>query len=101
MRSWNARGFASRVAYDDLRRPTHAFVTPPSASEIVVTRTVWGESLPSPAITNHRTRPYRVYDGAGEMTSVAFDFKGNLLAQQRSEERRVGKECRSRWSPYH
>src|SRR2546427_11258527 len=23
------------------------------------------------------------------------------LAQQRSEERRVGKECRSRWSPYH
>ena len=23
------------------------------------------------------------------------------LTQQRSEERRVGKECRSRWSPYH
>ena len=23
------------------------------------------------------------------------------LAYQRSEERRVGKECRSRWSPYH
>src|SRR2546430_9781529 len=23
------------------------------------------------------------------------------LAQLRSEERRVGKECRSRWSPYH
>ena len=28
-----------------------------------------------------------------------FDWlKNNLL---RSEERRVGKECRSRWSPYH
>src|SRR2546430_13160724 len=24
-----------------------------------------------------------------------------LPAQERSEERRVGKECRSRWSPYH
>ena len=24
-----------------------------------------------------------------------------LLESQRSEERRVGKECRSRWSPYH
>ena len=24
-----------------------------------------------------------------------------LLAIMRSEERRVGKECRSRWSPYH
>ena len=27
----------------------------------------------------------------------AFD----LLSRNRSEERRVGKECRSRWSPYH
>ena len=26
---------------------------------------------------------------------------GLLLAAHRSEERRVGKECRSRWSPYH
>src|SRR2546430_15639861 len=25
----------------------------------------------------------------------------NLLSNARSEERRVGKECRSRWSPYH
>ena len=25
----------------------------------------------------------------------------SLLTQTRSEERRVGKECRSRWSPYH
>ena len=24
-----------------------------------------------------------------------------ISARQRSEERRVGKECRSRWSPYH
>ena len=25
----------------------------------------------------------------------------NVLWKARSEERRVGKECRSRWSPYH
>ena len=30
--------------------------------------------------------------------TVAFE---NLFAAERSEERRVGKECRSRWSPYH
>ena len=24
-----------------------------------------------------------------------------LISKNRSEERRVGKECRSRWSPYH
>ena len=27
--------------------------------------------------------------------------RGNLEFMLRSEERRVGKECRSRWSPYH
>src|SRR2546430_6787024 len=26
---------------------------------------------------------------------------GSDFADERSEERRVGKECRSRWSPYH
>ena len=31
---------------------------------------------------------------------VAFIVPG-LLPNERSEERRVGKECRSRWSPYH
>ena len=25
----------------------------------------------------------------------------NIIGDTRSEERRVGKECRSRWSPYH
>ena len=28
-------------------------------------------------------------------------FLATLLDTDRSEERRVGKECRSRWSPYH
>ena len=28
-------------------------------------------------------------------------FKGTEKRKARSEERRVGKECRSRWSPYH
>ena len=31
-----------------------------------------------------------------------IDFKlGEQIYIKRSEERRVGKECRSRWSPYH
>ena len=28
-------------------------------------------------------------------------FAGFMRDAERSEERRVGKECRSRWSPYH
>ena len=33
---------------------------------------------------------------AGLLNEEIIDMNG-----QRSEERRVGKECRSRWSPYH
>ena len=32
---------------------------------------------------------------------VFFDAENIKLDEPRSEERRVGKECRSRWSPYH
>ena len=35
----------------------------------------------------------------GEYTALFAD--GAVSAACRSEERRVGKECRSRWSPYH
>src|SRR2546430_17691985 len=40
------------------------------------------------------------------LREVAGDFPitgaaGLSLGEMRSEERRVGKECRSRWSPYH
>ena len=30
-----------------------------------------------------------------------IDYKDVPRLRKRSEERRVGKECRSRWSPYH
>ena len=37
-------------------------------------------------------------------SSSAREFKSDIqipIKRSRSEERRVGKECRSRWSPYH
>ena len=33
--------------------------------------------------------------------TVDFEVTEAVINQNRSEERRVGKECRSRWSPYH
>ena len=83
LRTWNERGFTSRMVYDTLRRPTHHFVTPPSASETLVARTVWGEDATSPEDDNLRTRVLRVYDAAGELTNEEYDFKGNLLRQSR------------------
>src|SRR5256885_15570313 len=40
---------------------------------------------------------------AGTMapTEGEVEVHGRVAAMLRSEERRVGKECRSRWSPYH
>ena len=35
------------------------------------------------------------------LSLLRFTNYTNLVATDRSEERRVGKECRSRWSPYH
>src|SRR2546429_9952241 len=40
-----------------------------------------------------RNRPIEVRDSLGIASATTYDA--------RSEERRVGKECRSRWSPYH
>ena len=37
----------------------------------------------------------------GRMLERRFGRRSEILPAQRSEERRVGKECRSRWSPYH
>ena len=40
---------------------------------------------------------YALVSSFGFRTTVV----GNAMQDTRSEERRVGKECRSRWSPYH
>ena len=45
-----------------------------------------------------------VYQQVQQEVGLGEDFDARILAQvetPRSEERRVGKECRSRWSPYH
>src|SRR2546422_4929260 len=46
-----------------------------------------------------RTRVEERLEGVGESDGLRELM--NLLPLERSEERRVGKECRSRWSPYH
>ena len=43
---------------------------------------------------------FLIFLSSANTNSVLKSFN-TILALTRSEERRVGKECRSRWSPYH
>src|SRR2546426_851568 len=48
-----------------------------------------------------RPLPYPQSDRLAWISEVIPALNAELAASGRSEERRVGKECRSRWSPYH
>src|SRR5256886_13588634 len=64
---------------------------------------VAGEIADTPGVHGIALAPDlgRGYISAGRAgVIVVFDLK-TLARLKRSEERRVGKECRSRWSPYH
>ena len=47
-----------------------------------------------------RFRPY-IRDALTEVVGEGLRAYEAVINNLRSEERRVGKECRSRWSPYH
>ena len=79
---------------------------------------VAGFTLINEVLTNFGSSAVGVFDTAGKAVGAFFailramvhdavsllgslgDYLGST-AHKRSEERRVGKECRSRWSPYH
>src|SRR5689334_21657650 len=78
-----------RAAAQAFQQPTVIYAGPPQQSAPV--RTAYVE----------RSRM-----GGGFIEFLFGDPQGGrgaqpMYQQQRSEERRVGKECRSRWSPYH
>ena len=41
------------------------------------------------------------FENPEKLKTIAIDEPTMSMLFTRSEERRVGKECRSRWSPYH
>ena len=61
-----------------------------------------GLSLGTPYyISPEQASADRTLDARSDIYSLACVLYEMLAGEPRSEERRVGKECRSRWSPYH
>src|SRR3712207_9453790 len=65
-----------------------------AAERLDTLRTPEGGALPPNALAEPRRDMAR-------LRFVAEQIRQIEEARERSEERRVGKECRSRWSPYH
>jgi RHS repeat-associated protein len=81
--AWDSRNHRFRTAHDPLRRPTDAFLSEGGESELLVARTVYGETRPDPEAHNLRGKAVQLFDQAGVVTSDSYDFKGNLLGSSR------------------
>ena len=81
--AWDSRGHQFRTTYDSLRRPLQVFLQEGGATELLVGRTVYGETRPNPEAKNQRGKVVQLFDQAGAVTSDDYDFKGNLLSSQR------------------
>src|SRR3546814_12620695 len=93
--------FRSRTAAKTVARSVHVWISSPYSSCVVVKR--W-------SVTRRSISPVRILHlqlsqrgEHGQLASAGGDV-GALVEDDRSEERRVGKECvstcRYRWSPY-
>ena len=56
---------------------------------------------PSPVVELNRAVAVAMAFGPAEGLALVDALPSEPALRHRSEERRVGKECRSRWSPYH
>src|SRR2546426_11863145 len=61
---------------------------------------LWSARLDQHWNTNNNSF-LRVSVSPSLITGIQVNAQNQNFGQNRSEERRVGKECRSRWSPYH
>lgn len=81
--AWDSRDHQIRTTYDPLRRPIESHLREGTGPELLVVRTVYGESRTNPEANNLRAKTVEVFDQAGVVTSDEYDFKGNLLRSQR------------------
>ena len=70
-----ANGHRIEQDYDDLRRPTHLWVTTPDGDHYVREAILYSEDAPTP-IVNGAGQPWRIFDPCGMVETPGYDFKG-------------------------
>ncbi|MEJ2765234.1 SpvB/TcaC N-terminal domain-containing protein [Photobacterium sp. MCCC 1A19761] len=81
--AWDSRRHRFRSAYDVLQRPTESYLLGGAGPEVLLGRSVYGESPANPEANNLRGKVVELSDQAGVVTSDRYDFKGNLLSSAR------------------
>ncbi|KAF1844451.1 SpvB-domain-containing protein [Cucurbitaria berberidis CBS 394.84] len=77
----NSRGIQRRSVYDALRRRIKTYVRERGASsEILWSKTIYGEMEVKAESKNLRGRIYTVSDQSGMRSNLEYDFKGNCIA---------------------
>ncbi|HVG33225.1 MAG TPA: SpvB/TcaC N-terminal domain-containing protein [Pyrinomonadaceae bacterium] len=79
---WDSRAQQLRTVYDALRRAVETYLREGAGAELMIGRSVYGETLPDPEATNLRKQVAQIFDQAGVVSSE-YDFKGNLLNSRR------------------
>ncbi|HKP11146.1 MAG TPA: toxin TcdB middle/C-terminal domain-containing protein [Blastocatellia bacterium] len=80
--AWDSRAQQVRTAYDPLRRPVETYLREGPGPELLIGRSVYGETLPDPEAANLREKVAQIFDQAGVLSND-YDFKGNLLSSRR------------------
>ncbi len=93
IRGWDSRLHIVTSKYDVLHRRTELWVLeepdpalpPPQVQPEpkLAEQTIYGESQSNPEVANLRGKVHQSKDGAGVVTNVEYDFKGNLLTAHR------------------
>src|SRR5256886_5732492 len=107
IRAWGARSSGSVISFFFSSRRRHTRFDCDWSSDVCSSDLGLAAGLRVTTFVNGL--PVAVLEGTGPTASaptsdgkiLVADFLGNIYLFNRSEERRVGKECRSRWSPYH
>ncbi len=102
--AWDSRDTGSAPPTTRCAGPPSSFLREGTGAELLVGRTVYGETAARPGGAQPARQVSQVFDQAGVVTSERYDFKGNLLAARRQLARGVQGDARlvghvPRWRP--